>query len=202
MEDNRLNKIIFLRDVELCRNNWSSEFYLLCEKLDILNLFHHKQYIAINHVKQKMTSLIQREWFNAVRAKPKLRTYALFKTSFGAEPHLVEYMAKGRRSLMSQFRCGILPLEIEIGRHRGKAIYERTCHFCPNLVEDETHFLLHCSLYANLRREFFENIFVYNPAFQLLSDSDKLTYLITHHARLTANFIFNIWKIRQNRLFN
>ena len=40
---------------------------------------------------------------------------------------------------MSQFRLGILPLEIEVGRFRDVPLPNRICSMCDgNAVEDET----------------------------------------------------------------
>ena len=53
---------------------------------------------------------------------------------------------KYHRSLFAQFRCGILPLEIEIGRYRDIPLEKRLCQVCKNgSVEDEIHFLGNCS---------------------------------------------------------
>ena len=49
------------------------------------------------------------------------------------------------RSLLAQFRAGILRLSIEVGRY--------VCD--DNVVEDEIHFLCSCKLYKEARDVFF-----------------------------------------------
>ena len=47
----------------------------------------------------------------------------------------------------------MLPLKIETGRFLGLNVEDRLCQVCDqNAVENEIHFLLHCTLYDDLRR--------------------------------------------------
>ena len=41
------------------------------------------------------------------------------------------------RSAMAKFRCGIAPINIEIGRYYGISANKRFCHLCSDVVEDE-----------------------------------------------------------------
>ena len=64
-------------------------------------------------------------------------------------------MCKYLRSILAQFRCGILPLQIETGRYHGE---DRLCKLrSNNCVEDKIHFLLHCSLYTDFRTKLFDS---------------------------------------------
>ena len=49
-------------------------------------------------------------------------------------------------------------LNIETGCHNKIKKNERFCPFCPNLVEDEMHFLLFCPVYTALRGNLFQNL--------------------------------------------
>ena len=53
---------------------------------------------------------------------PKLRSYILFKDDYMVETFILKNISRCRRSLISQCRSGILPLEIETGRYT--PIYE------------------------------------------------------------------------------
>ena len=54
---------------------------------------------------------------NNRKKTPKLRTYIMFQDIFEPETYIIKCMSRQRRSLMSQFRTAILPLEIETGRY-------------------------------------------------------------------------------------
>ena len=81
--------------------------------------------------------------------KPKLRTYVSFKESLLSEDYIRYCKSRSQNSLIAQFRLGILPLKIETGRFTKIQIIDRKCNFCPELVEDEHHFLLHCPKYIH-----------------------------------------------------
>ena len=72
---------------------------------------------------------------------PKLRYYNLYKYDKSTEDYLYLNITEYQRSLFSQFRYGILPLEIEVGRYRDVPLENRICRLCDNGdIEDEIHF--------------------------------------------------------------
>ena len=95
------------------------------------------------------------EWSNTVGYKPKLRNYVKFKQSIYVEDYVVGNITRSQRSLLAQFRMGILPLNIETGRYFRKVLNDRLCLLCDhNATEDEHHFLLSCPFYNVERAEF------------------------------------------------
>ena len=99
-----------------------------------------------------------RRWKLGVALKPKLRTYALFKETLGTEDYIKLCSPRRKRSLLAQFRMGILPIALETGRFINLAIADRLCVLCNlQAVEDDLHFLCVCSLYNDIRRDMFEN---------------------------------------------
>ena len=54
-------------------------------------------------------------------------------------------LPRGQRSILSKLYCGILPLELEVGRYRKTDREIRYCKLCSeDTVEDEGHFLFEC----------------------------------------------------------
>ena len=91
---------------------------------------------------------MEREWQREILGKPKLRTYITFKNLFKEKEYLSKIMSRKARSLISQIRLGILPLEIEVGRFRGVSPEDRLCQNCNmGVVESEVHFICECPLY-------------------------------------------------------
>ena len=62
------------------------------------------------------------EWQENVPSKPKLRTFCLFKSEIKTEAYLLKYISHSKRSTLSQFSTGILPLEIEEARYTRKKL--------------------------------------------------------------------------------
>ena len=109
-------------------------------------------------------------------------------------------LSRRQRSLLAQFRSGVLPLRIETGRYRNERLDRRICEFCHSgSVEDELHFLLHCNFYEDLR-----DIYI-NPCFDITSttnETEKLKLLFRQcNVRNTAKFVEKAFLRRKDSLY-
>ena len=108
----------------------------------------------------------------------KLRTYAKFKSEFEIENYVIS-VPFHRRKMFTRLRISAHQLAIEKGRHKNlpkkadikcdfcclvkenctcnRFKYHRLCHCC-NVVEDEIHFLLKCTIYDQARSDFFNKL--------------------------------------------
>ena len=85
------------------------------------------------------------DWHQEVLNKPKLSTYVTFNSELQVEDYLYYVTNRRSRSLLGQFRMGILPLYVETGRFNNTPLERRLCTFCSlNEIEDEYHFLMIC----------------------------------------------------------
>ena len=197
MDDTRLTKIVFQSDVERCDNNWGARVKLLLEKLGHTHQFVHKQVVSLDDSSCILRENEEIEWKNAMKGLPKLRTYSLFKTAFGVEDYVQYSMCRQKRSYMAQFRLGILPINVEIGRFRNIALEERKCEKCTTEIEDEIHFLLDCSLYKPEREKLFGIAAQNSINFINFSKDDKFRYLMQNVWKDTARFIVEAYKKEQ-----
>ena len=76
-------------------------------------------------------------------------------------------------------RAGCLDLEIEIGRWRGLEREERICKLCNDGIEDEVHFLFHCSKLKHIRDYHLNKLGILDDDIQ--SDSDRFKLLCTNN---------------------
>ena len=121
----------------------------------------------------------------------KLRTYAKFKKEFELENYVIT-VPLYKRKMFTKVRISSHSLAIEKGRH--KKVPNSTsikCNFCAqtkdnctcntfkyhrlcincDVVEDEKHFLCHCPIYTDIRKDFYNRV---NNIFDLdSSDSDQ-----------------------------
>ena len=160
--------------------------------------------LPLQTVKEHLVEKDNHQWKLSVASKPKLRTYALFKINLKAELCVTLLIPKCKRSIFCQFRSGILHLAIETGRYRNIPADERLCKICNlNLVEDEIHFLCFCPRYQELRTELYQNVLSLDCLFPQYTDTEKLRILMDDRfVKLTINFIYEAWQIRQNIMFN
>ena len=141
-------------------------------------------------------------WDVARYSKDKLRTYNIFKWNFGCEDYITQNLDKRIRSLVAQFRFGILPLQIEIGRYRNIPVENRTCSSCINLIEDEFHLLCECPLYTNARQNLFETVQLTNPDFPDLDMFDKFIYICINAQKSLGKFLSKALTIRTELIFS
>ena len=95
-------------------------------------------------------------------------------------PHSVLHTYKFR-STYAKFRCGVVPINIELCRY-GLAripVEERVCRH-SNEVEDELYVLMCCSLYDDIRDQLTLSINDMNPSLQDSSVQDQFIQLMSN----------------------
>jgi hypothetical protein len=156
-------------------------------------------------LRDAVNSMVQREWNANVHqgnaAKDKLRTYKLFKTSYGYEPYINHIKQKTHRYHLTKFRTGTLPLSIETGRYCGVEESKRVCQLCPdNRVESEVHFLTQCTFYSQERTVFLKAVNITFPNVNQLSGDNLLIWLMSCEdktiCQLTSKFIYDCFAKR------
>ena len=108
MSDDRLTKIIFNWDYQKKTNNWSSQIRKLLEQSDQSHKFLLKEKCGTDSSLECMLDQYKAKWLSNIGNKPKLRTYKLFKHDFSTESYLYFNLPKWKRSILAQFRLGIL----------------------------------------------------------------------------------------------
>ena len=101
------------------------------------------------------------------------------------------------RSQVTKFRLSNHSLMIEYGRYKKIPKELRFCHFCPNTVETEAHFLIHCSAYVTIRDRMFEHVNILNPNFQHYTEEHKIQYLISNMDMSTVKYITDSFEVRE-----
>ncbi len=197
MDDSRLTKKVFMYDYSVCKNNWTSEIKCIFDLLQLQGTFENMETCDVNMVKKKLLDIYVEKWNSDVQRKPKLCTYNIFKTEFELENYVKLNLNRKNRSLLAQFRLGVLPLRIETGRFVNLKREQRICTLCETgAIEDEMHFLLHCNLYDDLRPDLLEHLPVD------LTNEEKLKTLIRLYPRRSANYIEKAFRKRSDVIYN
>ena len=120
------------------------------------------------------------------------------KQEWNEKLHNVSKLCKAERSHLAQFHCAVLPLKIETGRFLGLNVEDRLCQVCDqNAVENEIHFLLHCTLYDDLRRAMIERRDI---RFRTLTETEKLTFILNMKKGNVQN-LYSMQCIEGNRCY-
>ena len=115
MPNDRVTKKIFNWDFENDRNSWCGDAKTMLSLLDMSDVYHNQQPCDLNLALSKLESICQLQWKQTLALKPKLRTYQTFKNDYATEEYLNIFLTRYQRSLLAQFRAGILPLRVETG---------------------------------------------------------------------------------------
>jgi hypothetical protein len=204
MCESRIPRKILLWETEKRGLNWASEIRNLLLDIGREDAFHNRQIINLNYVRNILCEKEKEVWKTNVNNVSKLRSYILFKKEMSLEPYVYKVINRAHRSILAQFRSGILPLKIETGRFTNIPIEFRLCLLCnSNSVEDEEHFLFHCSLYDHIRQAFFRKICLIYPMFSNLSFGDKCAVLMNENVvKDSASMIYSMYRLRQQKLYN
>jgi hypothetical protein len=212
------NKIVMLNDQRLPRrilnydvnkrnanSNWSSDLVCLLHSLQMHSNLEFFELIDVDTFTQKLQTKQLSNWNDQRSQKIKLRNYNLFKSDMSAEPYVLMNLPKNIRSYYAQFRMGILPIMIEVGRYHGIPLEQRFCPLCTEIqceiIEDEFHLLCICQSYENLRLQLYNKVIKTFPLFMNLDNFEKFLMLNTNFQLETAKFVNNVMKIRQNYLY-
>ena len=150
-----------------------------------------------------LLNLYQQECQN----KPDKISYGFMKKEYSIEKYL-EYVPKpSYRSIITKFRLNAHRLRINSGAYENKGspipTELRTCMFCEsNAVENESHFILECKKYENIRLDFIENFSNYHKNFSSLSIKEKTLIILNNQNKSTAHmvgkYLHEIYYLRNN----
>ena len=187
-------------------SNWVSTARTLQQVYNV-NFSDNNTDIKLKVQEHFKTSIMEKLQVQIIEDK-KLKSYALFKTTYKFETYLDVLSDYTVRSCFAKLRLNAHNLQIEIGRF-GKTKtprQERYCLFCKTLgihaVEDEVHFITTCSLFTEERKICLDKIFARFPSTALLDNSNMFLWLMSQEdtdcIKWVGKFCKQGFKIREN----
>ena len=104
--------------------------------------------------RQRLVDMFIQEWSGTIRDRERYDAYRTFKTVFEKEKYISDIEIYCFRVAISQIRFNVLPLNNNIYRY-SEVVQKKNCPFCKTVLETEHHFLYQCSMYDDLRQNFF-----------------------------------------------
>ena len=111
----------------------------------------------------------------------KLIAYRKFKENYDTEQYIKVITQKRYRSAYAKFGCGVAPIKLETCRYglNRMPVDQRLCESC-NVVEDECHVIMHCSLYVDIRTQLFTEINNISDHFPTLSTDAQFFQIMSN----------------------
>ena len=209
MDEDRLTRKIYLWSHSLAGDNFKNWAWKTQKLLS--NIKDFGGLLSTDELWEALAQLEMTDWKTTVEDIPmnsesggRFRFYRQFKVSPQAEEYMLSSASVKKRRIITQLRCGCLPLEIETGRYRSpkQPMSERRCQLCQLDVGDETHFLLKCPSLSSIREPMVEAILTIHPDFQTLPDERKTINILQACAsspRL-SNAVYHMYRERCNSL--
>ena len=120
----------------------------------------------------------KRAW-EAVPTKTKLCSFAEMITPESASTLVKANLKRYPRSLLAKTLCGILPLEVEVGRFTDVKREFRLCKLCERgEIEDEYHFLFRCKALKVPRKEWLKSNNFDSKEFKKIPNPEKARLLL------------------------
>ncbi len=145
MEEWRLPKVVLNWDSMSRRRGWLADLTEVATELGLPLPLSGDFTYDLESAQSVLTHKSRQIWREDALTKPKLCTYVEARNLTGG-PGLVKLnLPRPTRSLVSKLMCGILPLEVEVGRFQGIKCELRLCRVCgKKATETEYHFLFSC----------------------------------------------------------
>ena len=100
----------------------------------------------------------------------------------------------------AKFRCGGAPIKLETGRYglNRVPVDQRLCEEC-NVVEDECHVIMYCTLYTDIRDQLFTEITEISCQFSTLTVDDQFLKVMSNslYYRAASRAMYNILNRRR-----
>ena len=191
MSSNRITRKVFNWDLLYGsrRGTWSYQAKNILQDIGCSELYNNVSPCNMNHANEVLRTIDENDWDISRYNSDKLRYYNLYKYSKDTEDYLKLNINRYHRSLFAQFRCGILPLQIEVGRYRNINLSDRICPICRDSVEDEIHFLCQCPCYADVRDVLFQKAQHEHPDFIGCDVIDQFTFVMSNMQREVIKFL-------------
>ena len=141
---------------------------------------------------RRLKDQYQQTALGGIKESSKMQLYSKLKTEHCTESYLSDLANVRHRVAMTRLRLSSHSLNIEKGRHTDVDREERICTLCGrNDIEDETHMLIRCPMYKNIRPPNFtsQNTLIHDQekAIQILKNDDL---------KPAAKFIYEAFETR------
>ena len=187
------------------KQNWAMSVKTLLSSLGFMDVWLAQGVGSvagfINVFKIRVRDVFMQEWHARLENSTRARFY-MYISNFKHQIYLDSLQIDKYRKWLCKFRVSSHRLEIEAGRWtkpNKTPLDNRKCIIC-NILEDEYHFVLDCSLYLNLRTQYINKYFWKRPS--MVKFIELVNTENVHVLKKLSTYIEKAFKLRQDVLYN
>ena len=150
----------------------------------------------------RLHKLNRDKWWVESAPMPKLQTFISIHDETETKALVLRNLHRNQRSLLPKLKCGVLPIGIDIGRHKDVALEDRLCYVCNlGFFENEIHMLFGCPAYANVRQEFQGNVILPRALEEIPQEQIFMENLKGENLKNMGQFVERLWEERRNIIY-
>ena len=168
LPETSLAKLALKESIEI-RTNWLKTVEKIMNIFNLSDITDNPCFKYLS--KESGINLYSSKWEEKINTieYSRLRFYKQIKSDHSASTYT--QLPFFQRKVIAKLRCSSHILEIEKGRHKKKPAGDRLCQMCPEkTIENESHFLSHCTAYTALR---FKHGFMNKNPVDIMNDTNQ-----------------------------
>ena len=202
MDDNRLPVGVYKWEESLKIDGWVSQMKSILQYANMEECMRIDSYCDLDALYAWLHRLNRDKWWIEASAMPKLRTFIKIHDVTESKVLVMKNMKRSQRSLLAKLKCGVLPLGIEIGRHKDTPLENRVCYACNmGFLEDEIHVLFSCPGYANVREDFKGRVLLPQALEEIPLEQILKENLKTDKIKTMGDFMLALWGERKRSIY-
>ncbi len=187
-------------DLSLKSNGWADQLLLVLQHAHIDFDIDNDCLIDLDLLRKQFLKLNRQKWLLEASEKTKLRTFLEVYDDDNPRAIVESLLPRNHHSLISKLKTGVLPLHIETRRWKDKPIEHRLCVVCDSKnLENEYHFLGHCTAYDQVRTQFVEDLVDRGVAVSANSDQEFVKSILHKDAlKTTRKYVEIMYGMRKD----
>jgi len=193
---------ILLNDAENNKINWASHVKALLYSVGLGEVWFFQtvgnEIIFMSTLTQRLRDINQQTITHELAKSTRGKFYLSINQNLQTPYYLNDIKIKKHRIYLTKLRTSSHALRIETGRWKKpnkEPLQERICTTC-NVLDDEYHFIMECSLHSNLRRTYIPRTYTERPSMykfiNMLMSEDSV------FLKKMSTYVFKAFKRRQD----
>ena len=145
--------------------------------------------------RERLVDCYRQTWNTSLESHDFYRPYVLYKRALCIEPYVIDVSNFWHRKALARFRFGMTELNDSfLTFDRTRNVKNKNCPFCTDHLENETHFLFVCPVYATLRVELLPKDIMAQEYIQIIANQTS-----TQNKRL-AEYVYKALNLRNKMI--